>query len=59
MEKFDFPQIGKVTVSTGMVRIDEQIHQSTVLERTDQALYYAKEHGRNQVSDYHELIISG
>lgn len=58
LESFNFPQIGKVTVSIGMVRIDEKTHQSTVIDRADQALYYAKEHGRNQVCDYHELISS-
>lgn len=59
IEAFDFPQIGRVTVSIGVIKIDGQSHQSTILEHADQALYYAKDHGRNQICDYDELIASG
>ena len=30
-----------------------------ILGQADQALYYAKEHGRNQVCFYDELVASG
>lgn len=59
LELFDFPQVGQVTVSTGMVKIEIQEDIPTVLEHADQALYYSKEHGRNQVCNYHELIKTG
>ena len=59
LELYDFPQVGRVTVSTGMVKINSQEHPTTVLEHADKALYYAKNHGRNQVRDYHELIKEG
>jgi len=59
VELFDFPQVGRVTVSVGMVEINAQEHQSTVIERADQALYYAKEHGRNQVCVYQHLAAAG
>jgi len=59
LESVDFPQVGRVTVSIGMVKIDMQEHTSTVLEHADQSLYYAKEHGRNQVCNYHELTKAG
>ncbi len=59
LESYDFPQVDQVTVSIGMVKIADQEHSTTVLEHADQALYYAKDHGRNQVCDYHELIKSG
>lgn len=59
LELFDFPQIGQVTVSTGIVKIDINEHSTTVLGRADKALYYSKENGRNQVQDYNELIKSG
>ncbi len=54
-----FPQVGKVTASIGVVKVELQLHTSTVLEHADKALYYAKEHGRNQVQNYNDLIASG
>ncbi len=59
LEQYEFPQIGQVTVSIGMVKIAAQDHPSTVVEHADQALYYAKEHGRNQTHNYNELVKSG
>jgi len=59
LEKFKFPQVGKVTVSIGMANLDSQCHSTVLLERIDQALYYAKEHGRNQVCNYHKLVEKG
>ena len=59
LELFDFPQVGKITVSIGMVNIHSQEHPTTLLEHADQSLYYAKEHGRNQVCNYNELIKAG
>lgn len=59
LESFDFPQVGKVTVSIGMVRVDIQEHTTTLLEHADQSLYFAKEHGRNQVCNYHALLKAG
>ena len=56
---FEFPQVGHITTCVGMVKIDGQCHSTTVLEYADQALYYAKQHGRNQVCNYHRLIQSG
>lgn len=32
---------------------------NTVLEHADEALYYAKEHGRNQICYYETLIAQG
>ncbi len=59
LELFDFPQVGRVTVSTGMLQIDEKDHPSKLLGQADKALYYAKHHGRNQVCNYDELIKAG
>lgn len=59
LEIFDFPQVGRVTVSVGMVKVGAQEHPATVLEHADKALYYSKDHGRNQVSNYHDLVNSG
>ncbi len=54
-----FPQVGEVTVSVGYTAIVDQTLPPHVFEEADKALYYAKEHGRNQVCDYRELVGSG
>lgn len=59
LELFDFPQVGQVTVSIGIVKISALKHPITVLGHADKALYYAKEHGRNQVRNYYTLIKEG
>lgn len=50
-----FPQLDKVTLSIGFTEIRPEDIPSTVVGRADQALYYAKEHGRDQVCSYSEL----
>jgi len=55
----DFPQVGKVTISIGFVRLDKTDVPSSIIGRADQALYYAKEHGRNQVCFYEDLVAEG
>ncbi len=59
LEQTIFPQIDTLTVSIGITKIDTQFHSTKLLEQADQALYYAKEHGRNQVCNYHHLIKAG
>ncbi len=59
LELFNFPQVGKVTVSIGMTKIDSECHSASLLEQADRALYYAKENGRNQIRNYHDLINQG
>jgi diguanylate cyclase (GGDEF)-like protein len=49
VEDYNFPMVGKVTVSIGMTHVDNSSMPSILLDRADKALYYAKEHGRNQV----------
>ncbi|MBS0294556.1 MAG: GGDEF domain-containing protein [Proteobacteria bacterium] len=53
-----FPQIGQVTVSIGFVAL----HAGSpveILGRADQALYHAKESGRNRVCFYDDVMHSG
>lgn len=54
-----FPQVGRVTVSIGYTTIADQKLPPHVFEEADKALYYAKEHGRNQACDYRGLLGSG
>jgi diguanylate cyclase (GGDEF)-like protein len=54
-----FPQVGAVTVSSGFASIGAGESPVTILGRADQALYYAKSHGRNQTCHYDQLLSSG
>jgi len=56
VEGYNFPQVGKVTVSIGYVRIGSQDAPATLFGHADEALYYAKHHGRNQVCSYEMLL---
>ncbi len=55
----DFPQVGKVTVSVGFVSISALEAPVIILGHADQALYYAKSHGRNLACHYDELVDGG
>ncbi|MCB1899627.1 GGDEF domain-containing protein [Cognatazoarcus halotolerans] len=59
VERYDFPQVGQVTCSVGYTRIDPAYTPAELLGRADAALYYAKEHGRNQVGSFDELVMQG
>ncbi len=59
VESHDFPQVGKVTVSVGFVSISAFEAPVIILGRADQALYYAKSHGRNLACHYDELVEGG
>lgn len=56
VEEHEFPQVGKVTISIGYTRILANADASTVLGEADEALYYAKHHGRNQCCNYATLV---
>lgn len=59
VETHDFPQVGRVTVSVGFVSISAYESPVITLGRADQALYYAKSHGRNQACHYDQLVSGG
>ncbi len=58
VEDYYFPQVGQVTVSVGFVST-EQGSPVEILGQADQALYFAKENGRNQVRYYDDLVAEG
>jgi diguanylate cyclase (GGDEF)-like protein len=59
VDGFRFPQVEHVTISAGFTRIGLYDTPSMILDNADEALYYAKEHGRNLVFCYEELIDAG
>lgn len=56
---YSFPTVGTVTVSVGVTQVCEQQGVAMVIDEADKALYYAKEHGRDQVRFYARLISEG
>jgi diguanylate cyclase (GGDEF)-like protein len=57
VEGFEFPGVGRVTVSSGFTRIaDASTPVASLIDRADQALYYSKSHGRNRVSSWDALV---
>jgi diguanylate cyclase (GGDEF)-like protein len=59
VENHIFPQIGQVTLSIGVVKMDPTIFTATLLDRADQSLYHAKKKGRNRVEFFDELLKEG
>lgn len=59
IELYRFPQTDRMTVSIGHTLFTVDIPTSMIVDRADKALYYAKEHGRNQVRCYEELVAAG
>ncbi len=58
-EQHIFPQVEHITISVGFTEIRLGDTPSGAFERADKAVYYAKEHGRNQVCNYETLIAEG
>jgi diguanylate cyclase (GGDEF)-like protein len=44
-----------ITVSVGFSKYNKEENYHQVIDRADQALYYAKKHGRNQIVNYSEI----
>lgn len=59
VEKFNFPQVGRVTASAGFTRITADDSPNTALERAERAVDYAQHHGKNQVFSHPELMRRG
>ncbi|WP_018872407.1 GGDEF domain-containing protein [Thioalkalivibrio sp. ALJ16] len=55
----DLPRVGTVTTSIGVTRVRPYQTASAALDQADQALYYAKANGKNQVCLYDQLLAEG
>lgn len=54
-----FPQLKQVTISIGFVEVNGQQSPSDAIGEADEALYIAKQNGRNQVQSYSQLVEQG
>ncbi len=53
------PRVGRVTTSIGVTQLRPYKTASVVLDEADQALYYAKANGKNQVCLFDRLVAEG
>lgn len=59
MEKFNFPQVGRVSACAGFTRVTPEDSPDTTLERCERTVDYAQHHGGNQVFSHRELVRKG
>lgn len=59
IENHEFPQVGQVTCSIGFTAVSSMDVPTDVVGRADEALYFAKENGRNRVCCYEALVAEG
>jgi diguanylate cyclase (GGDEF)-like protein len=54
-----YAKVDEITVSIGVTEILTQMGPPSVLAEADQAMYYAKENGRDQLHFYSDLVLNG
>ena len=59
VERFVFPQVGRITVSVGCTAVGSDDTPTRAFERADRAVYHAKANGRNQVHSHALLVAAG
>lgn len=56
IEKTFWKEVGSLTISVGVATFNDEDDKISILRKADQALYFSKENGRNQVTHYNEVF---
>lgn len=56
---YPFPQVGHISVSVGFTRVCEDDTPTDAFDRADQAVYWVKQNGRDQVMSHDRLMQQG
>lgn len=59
IEHHAFPDVGQVRASIGICGFQSDDTPTSVMDRADAALYWAKQNGRNRVACYEDLLTTG
>lgn len=59
VEDTEFANVGCVTVSIGVVKVNPSLFHMTLMNYADQALYHSKKNGRNQTTFFEDLLDKG
>ena len=59
LQRFAFPQAGLLTVSMGYAQVRPGDTPRLAFDRADRAVYWAKQHGRDQVCSFADLAAQG
>lgn len=59
VQSIHLPNIDKITVSIGACEFEDDIFHITLMDRADQALYYSKQHGRNKITFFDQVVAEG
>jgi len=56
IRRHEFPRLNAMTLSIGWTAVSPREFSTDVIHKADKALYYAKEHGRDQVASYEVIF---
>lgn len=59
IEQFEFPQVGKITISGGFSKAEPGVLPQEIMNRADSSLYASKNAGRNRIFFYDALVNDG
>jgi len=59
VEQRSIPQVGNITISMGATKMERKTFAATIVDRADQALYFSKRNGRNQITVFEDLVAQG